>query len=147
MKLKKYRWPNNTVSYRIDESLEGDKEIIKEAMYHIMNKTLGCIDFVEIEGVNQTQPYVLIKRADDCRATVGVSVSHIFLNFGENVFQADPKRPETSITLNTECLSKMGHIVHELLHTLGMVHEHQRPDRDKYVVIKEQLLLVSSINL
>ena len=27
--------------------------------------------------------------------------------------------------------------VHELLHTLGFVHEHNRPDRDKFVEVNE----------
>ena len=27
--------------------------------------------------------------------------------------------------------------VHELLHTLGFVHEHTRPDRDRFVVVNE----------
>lgn len=34
----------------------------------------------------------------------------------------------------------MGVVVHELLHAAGMIHEHQRPDRDKYLTIDESNL-------
>lgn len=35
-----------------------------------------------------------------------------------------------------------GIVMHELLHTAGMYHEHQRPDRDQYVTILFMNMLV-----
>jgi len=34
-----------------------------------------------------------------------------------------------------ECLLRHGTITHEMLHTLGLGHEHQRPDRDDFVTV------------
>jgi len=35
-----------------------------------------------------------------------------------------------------ECLQRHGTITHEMLHTLGLGHEHQRPDRDDFVTVQ-----------
>lgn len=35
------------------------------------------------------------------------------------------------------CLSKIGTVIHEFLHVLGFLHEQNRDDRDKFVIIKK----------
>ena len=42
---------------------------------------------------------------------------------------------EQTITIGLHCLV-LGTVEHETMHSLGMIHEHSRPDRDKYVDIK-----------
>lgn len=37
------------------------------------------------------------------------------------------------VTLALGCIDPKGRIQHEILHVLGIFHEHQRPDRDEYV--------------
>lgn len=39
------------------------------------------------------------------------------------------------MTFNTARCFRKGHVMHELLHALGYIHMHNRPDRDRYIKI------------
>ncbi|RLU27315.1 hypothetical protein DMN91_001116 [Ooceraea biroi] len=40
------------------------------------------------------------------------------------------------LNLNVKkCFRIIGHAIHEILHTLGVYHEHMRPDRDDHITI------------
>jgi len=42
----------------------------------------------------------------------------------------------SNLNLNVDnCFYTLGHAIHEMLHTLGVYHEHMRPDRDNYIMI------------
>lgn len=42
-----------------------------------------------------------------------------------------------NLNLN-KCFRVIGHAMHEMLHTLGVYHEHMRPDRDDHISIEWQ---------
>ena len=39
-----------------------------------------------------------------------------------------------NITLGSGC-SRLGTILHEMMHCLGIIHEQSRPDRDNHVIV------------
>lgn len=67
--------------------------------------------------------YVDMKASTDCNSS----------NVPEYLACADyPREGQTRISLNPLTYSSV--VVHELGHTLGLVHEHQRPDRLEYIL-------------
>lgn len=70
----KYLWPNGTVYYKFDASIVDYQAKIREAMDHIVNKSLYCVSFREVTNDNISIPYVLIIKTFECRAIVGKSV-------------------------------------------------------------------------
>ena len=56
--------------------------------------------------------------------------------YAEPVGYGSPYKTYHKVILNTGCFcSGKRTPTHELLHTLGFWHEHQRPDRDKYIEV------------
>lgn len=47
---------------------------------------------------------------------------------------------ESNLNLDPDRMHDPGEVLHELLHVLGMQHEHQRPDRDDFVHVCEDKL-------
>ncbi|KAG5451033.1 Astacin-like metalloprotease toxin 2 [Clonorchis sinensis] len=126
-------WPNGVVPYIIktasansseseDAFSEVDRLLIRKAMDTIEQET--CVKFKQIEeGSNKKKsPYVEISGRNDkhCYATLGM------ITEGKN-----------EIILNSLCRT-VGQILHELAHTLGLLHEIMRPDRNDYIVLHEE---------
>ena len=88
---------------------------MRQAMDLITNN-VSCITFVP--ALPGSVNFVTIINGANCSSDLGMTggEQHIFLNSG--CFDDGLVTP-----------------VHELLHTLGFVHEHTRPDRDKFVKV------------
>nr|CAH0102894.1 unnamed protein product [Daphnia galeata] len=110
------RWPTARIPYVLASNYTPrQREIIAIAMatYH----NLTCIRFVPR---TTERNYIRIKKTGEgCWSYVG--------RIGRR----------QTISLDDKCIlhSRPGLVIHELMHTLGFYHEHQRPDRDQYVNI------------
>ncbi|RWS30335.1 zinc metalloproteinase nas-4-like protein [Leptotrombidium deliense] len=114
--LKGKQWPNATVYFQFenqDEYDDDDVKLIEESMKYIEEKS--CVKFVK----RTNEPYfVQIRALKGCKAEIGymqVERQQLILDF-------------------PNCMIK-GIIIHELMHTLGFIHEQTRFDRDKHITV------------
>ncbi|EGT48694.1 hypothetical protein CAEBREN_18554 [Caenorhabditis brenneri] len=117
-----FKWPNNTVHYYFDE-YEFDmsvKEPVLLAMEMISNHT--CIKFT-------TEPSDLVIKmiSDDSKNYCYAAIGHQGRGDTTQVF-----------SFNAACYSA-GMAAHELIHSLGFIHAHQRSDRDQYLKFRKDL--------
>lgn len=110
-------YPNGIIPYQIDEDLSTENDLIERAMAQIMKYT--CIRFRK--KTSNDRYYVRIFKGKGCYSSIG----------------RDPDFPEGLISLGDGCYY-IGTVVHELMHTIGYYHEHNRHDRDEYLNIYPQ---------
>lgn len=118
-------WVGGIIPIEINEELRNDENFIQlliSAMFEIQNKTLIRFVWKTFE-LN----YVEIISDNDCYSQVGMQAG------------------KQLISLPTNC-HEFSIILHELMHTIGMMHHHNRPDRDKYVTIHYENIEQASIN-
>nr|XP_042902508.1 astacin-like metalloprotease toxin 5 [Parasteatoda tepidariorum] len=109
---KAKRWPNKKVPYIIEGSLWDKKNLILDAMDDFNMNT--CLKFVPR---TTEKNYVKLLAGNGCYSQVGMN-----------------DRGEQQVSLGKGCDHK-GVVVHELGHTIGFFHEHNRSDRDTYLII------------
>ncbi|MCF0065314.1 M12 family metallopeptidase [Dyadobacter chenwenxiniae] len=112
-------WPNNTVSYTIDASIT-DQSAVLEAISQV--EAFTPLRFVlrkptpDLPGLPVLrQSYVTFKLSRGYSSSIG--------RIGGEQF----------ITIPTGATK--GGILHEIGHTVGLLHEHTRPDRDAYIKV------------
>lgn len=111
---KVHLWPHGVVTYDLSSNYSWyQKEVITDAIDYISKTT--CIKFVERSESN-FDDYIEIHPGPDCRSNIG--------NLGGH----------QRLSLAYDCVYFQT-VLHELMHTLGIDHEHTRPDRDKYIKI------------
>ncbi|XP_052863105.1 hatching enzyme 1.2-like [Anopheles cruzii] len=113
-----YRWPNATVVYSIDGSFNSSElEFISGAMREF--ERLTCVRFRRRRiGSTEDVAFVSIDNTDaGCWSDVGRGVGRTIVN------------------LQPGCVNSLTTPVHELMHSLGFYHEHNRLDRDRYVTV------------
>jgi len=122
-------WDGGQVSYCVDPALsQGGKDAIAAAVAEI--EANSCLVMTQIQWQTAdrcatTGPAIAIRSSgvDGCAnlGTVTVGMNFECCNV---------------INLDTQCHNK-GTTVHELLHALGMEHEHKRPDRDTILNVNQ----------
>ncbi|KAI6180935.1 Metalloendopeptidase [Aphelenchoides besseyi] len=104
------RWPSNIVPYELSNRFSSsEKAIIKNALSNLQSQT--CFKFPKRNG---HKDYVYVDKKDGCYSVVGRQGGRQLMSLGNG------------------CIIQ-GTVQHEFLHALGIQHEHQRPDRDKYI--------------
>ncbi|XP_074655485.1 high choriolytic enzyme 1-like [Tubulanus polymorphus] len=98
---------------------DADRPVIREAirlLADLINEGGDCFQFTEVADNSEKLPTLMFYSGTGCHSAVGMSGGTQMLSLGRG------------------CLHS-GYIWHELLHALGLWHEHTRLDRDKYVRI------------
>ena len=109
------KWLNRTIPFLISESFSAqNKSLIKRALT-VFSKT--CVKFES--KTPKDSDYVYITDGQGCNSPVG------------------RQKGRQNSTLGEGCLNS-NTIIHELMHSIGFFHEHQRYDRDKYLIIHKE---------
>ncbi|MGL5819825.1 MAG: M12 family metallopeptidase [Phycicoccus sp.] len=107
-------WPGGVVPYEIDPTLPNWCTV--ESALRAWHDARAPVRFVPWSGDSDAEPdYVVFTPASWCAAASG--------RLGGR----------QEIQLDHDC--RVGVVLHEMGHTVGMIHEHTRPDRDGYVTI------------
>ncbi|KAL3270928.1 hypothetical protein HHI36_021434 [Cryptolaemus montrouzieri] len=116
LKDETYRWSNGVIPYEISGHFSSSSlDVIKRAMgvYH----KYTCIRFVP--RTSSHKDYVSITSGNTgCWSSVGRITG----------------RQEVNLQ-SPACTTKLGTVLHELMHVAGFYHEQNRPERDDYVTV------------
>ncbi|XP_022083990.1 zinc metalloproteinase nas-36-like isoform X2 [Acanthaster planci] len=106
-------WPGGVVPYVIDGYFSTEQRVfILSAMQRFHEKT--CIQF---RPRTIERDYIVITEGEGCWSMIG------------------RRGGRQTVSIGGTCKNSRGTIIHELMHALGFRHEHNRPDRDNYVVL------------
>ncbi|WP_411280084.1 M12 family metallopeptidase [Gemmatimonas sp.] len=105
-----FRWPGGVVPYVIDASLTNTVRVT-DAIAMVDQATAGVTFVVRTNEAN----YIRFQPSTGCSSSIGMVGG------------------EQAINLDTDCST--GNAAHEILHALGLYHEHTRCDRDGFVTV------------
>lgn len=119
------RWPNGIVPFSIEANFNArDMAIIEEAVMEYHRRT--CIRFVPRN--RETDYIALVSGRSGCWSAVGRTGG----------------RQEVNLQ-SPGCLTKVGTAIHELMHSLGFLHEQNRHERDNFITVQYQNIQASAV--
>jgi len=126
-------WPSGVVEYRFYKTFPASsRKAVKRAMRYISSK-VPCIIFQE--ATPSTVDYVLLRDGVKCKSLIIT----LFISGVKCKSELGRTGGQQVLHLNRGCFNRGLMVpVHELLHTLGFVHEHTRPDRDSFISLNEE---------
>uniref|UniRef100_A0A0N4ZAR9 Metalloendopeptidase n=1 Tax=Parastrongyloides trichosuri TaxID=131310 RepID=A0A0N4ZAR9_PARTI len=95
-----------------------NNRIIRTTIKNIEKKT--CFSFVEEKSLSDKEEGIKFVKKEQCSSSLGKQDNKVNI-----------------INLTYECSEIFGVVQHEIGHALGLIHKHQRDDRDSYVNIWE----------
>ncbi|TKR77919.1 hypothetical protein L596_018808 [Steinernema carpocapsae] len=111
--LEMDKWPNGRIPYLLSSAYSTEQRaVLAKAISSYNAKT--CIRFVPKQPTDRD--YVMISKLEGCYAD--------FARVGGR----------QQVSLADECVD-YATVIHELMHVIGFIHEHQRDDRDGFVTI------------
>ncbi|XP_047484982.1 low choriolytic enzyme-like [Penaeus chinensis] len=115
-----FPWPERTVPYRFDEKVTPEMRlVVREGMNAIERHSCVRFELYDTEA-HEGKVFLDVVALETrfCRASLG--------------YRPNQKR---ILGLHQKCCKRKFIVLHELLHALGMMHTHQRNDRNEYVEI------------
>ncbi len=127
------RWPSSRIPFKFDANWPADKILEKETVYQAAAYLSSATNLCFQEANQYDASYMLIKYeySGGCAASGGGYISPAEIAAGNQY----PTIRCKSSNLITIC--------HEMMHLLGIHHEHQRPDRDLHIAVNEDCIRTS----
>lgn len=152
-------WPSGEVPLKIAPGFSpGQRRVIKGITKHLERQTGNCaggLRFARYRG-GETNYLTIIphERFKDEKMHI-IKQMYVIKIFWKTPFGPNYSRTvcaatsigmrhsegQQKIFLGSSCFDRAGTLLHEFLHALGLAHEHQRPDRDRFIDVHVQNIL------
>ncbi len=116
-------WPDAKVYYIVDKSLENDERLRNAILYWNYNSP---VEFVERKA--EPRYVTFYKHESLCSSNIGM------------------QRLNVSNRISVPDWATYGHIMHEMGHTAGLIHEHSRSDRNDFVIINKECFVMNKVD-
>lgn len=110
------RWPGGLIPVEFDYNLPDElRTLVVRSMGYIMARS--CVKFDFDFDADEYPHYMFVTTGNGCASELG-----------------NQNKGRQLLVVSASC--QKGNLVHELLHTLGLIHMHQTQNRNSYVNIK-----------
>ncbi|KAK7474454.1 hypothetical protein BaRGS_00034276 [Batillaria attramentaria] len=116
------RWPEGQVFYEIIDSFKQNKSmltVIEQAIEEWERYT--CLNFTAVDNTSEPEDRIVFTYGEMCASSLGRKggLQDVFLGY--------------------DCFEK-SIVIHEIGHAIGWIHEHTRPERNRYVYVDRRIV-------